>query len=146
MTVNAGSKQTKRNLRGYEMKSLKTFAGRHRGLAVYVLLMFGSGVWQLLDWHYGTEDPIWHLFFYFLFMPAFSFGYGIFSGNSRKCFLVPFLSGFLTSLVYLFMGNGGFSMDAVSLSELESALKLSVPSFFTASVGVILRRIAILFG
>ena len=108
--------------------------------------MIGSGVWQLLDWHYGTEDPIWHLFFYFLFMPAFSFTYGIFAGNRRKFWLIPFIAGFLASLVYIFMGNGGFSMSTVNLSELKSSLELSIPSFAAASAGVIIRRIAMLFG
>ena len=128
------------------MKDLKAFTDRHKCFAVYMLLMLGSGVWQLLDWHYGAEDPIWHLFFYFLFMPVFSFAYGIFAGNRRKCWLIPLIAGVLTAFVYIFMGNGGFSTRAVSLSGLTSALELSFPSFVAASAGVIIRRIAMIFG
>ena len=116
---------------------------RHFCLAVYAALMLGSGVWQLLDWHYGSEDPIWHLFFYLLFMPAFSLGYGFLSEDG---WLAPFAAAFLAAFAYIFMANGGFSIEHFSMPYVESALELCVPSFVAALAGAIVRKVVMAFG
>ena len=82
------------------------------------------------------------LFFYLFFMPVFSFVFGVFAGNGRKRWLIPFLAGFLAAFVYIFMGNGGFS---VSAGDLKSALELSGPSLIAALAGVMVRAFAGLF-
>ena len=33
-------------------------------IVCYVLLMLGTGVWQLADWYFGKEDPLWHPVFF----------------------------------------------------------------------------------
>ena len=100
----------------------------------YVLLMLGTGVWQLADWYYGNEDPIWHLFFYFLIMPFLSFALGVLIGDDRRALFVPFGSALLSALIYIFFGNGGLSIDV-------GALQLCVPSFIAAATGVLVRRV-----
>ena len=121
----------------------KAWIKRHFYLVVYAALMLGSGVWQLLDWHYGSEDPIWHLLFYIFFMPAFSLGYGVFS---EKGWFAPLIAAFLVAFVYILMANGGFSIDHFSTLYLQSALELCVPSLIAAFVGVIVRKIVMAFG
>ena len=119
----------------------KPWLKRHFSLVIYALLMFGCGVWQLLDWYYGTEDPIWHLLFYLLFMPALSLAYGFLASGG---WLAPFTAGGLTAFVYFFMANGGVS--AVSAGELQSALEVSVPSFLAALAGVMIRKVLQVLG
>ena len=120
------------------IKAVKTWINRYAYFIIYMLCMLACGVIQLLDWYYGSEDPIWHILFYIFFMPLFSLSYGFFAGSEKLFFLAPFTAAFLTAFVYIFMANGGFS---ISITELKSALQLCVPAFVTASAGVILRRI-----
>ena len=116
--------------------------GKYGAVALYAALMLGTGVWQLLDWHFGAEDPIWLLFFYFLIMPFLSFGFGLFAGEKRKPWILPLLSGLLSAFVYVFMGNGGFS----GFHLYSGVLELCAPSVIAASVGVAIRRLLMLFG
>ena len=95
---------------------------------IYVLLMLGTGAWQLIDWYFGSEDPLWHLLFYIFFMPFLSLYYAVYAGDRKKAWMIPLLSGGLSALVYVFMGNGGFSLDT-------GALMLAVPSFAAAAAG-----------
>lgn len=118
----------------------KRFMERYGATAIYAALMLGTGVWQLLDWHFGAEDPIWHLLFYLLIMPFLSFGYGFFAGDRYKPWILPLTAGFLSAFVYAFMSNGGLSLDIVG------ALELCVPSAISAFVGVSIRRLLMLFG
>lgn len=120
----------------------KKFMERYGAFALYAALMLATGVWQLLDWHFGAEDPIWHLFFYLLIMPFLSFGFGLFAGDKRKPWILPLLAGLLSAFVYVFMGNGGFSGFSLDGGVLE----LSAPSVIAASVGVVIRRLLMLFG
>lgn len=108
------------------MKKAKALINKYPSVCVYLLLMLGSGVWQLFDWYYGAEDPIWRFFFYLFFMPVFSFVFGVFAGNGRKRWLIPFLAGFLAAFVYIFMGNGGFSVSAGDL-KLEIGVGIKRP-------------------
>ena len=80
----------------------------------YILLMIGTGVWQLMDWYYGTEDPIWHLLFYIFVMPFLSFIYGLMEKNV-EWILKLLIVTVLTVSVYLFMANGGMSLDIEDL-------------------------------
>ena len=120
--------------------SENTVMRRYQPLALYALVMAGMGVWQLLDWYYGTEDPIWHLLFYIFLMPLCSLAYGITAGAHKRPWLVPPVAGGTCALVYICMANGGFSVDSDALS---GALELSVPSFITAAAGVIICRITL---
>ena len=112
----------------------ESFGDKKKIIICYVLLMLGTGVWQLTDWYYGNEDPIWHLFFYFLMMPVLSFALGLLVGDDRRFFLIPFGAAVLSALIYIFMANGGFSIDT-------GALQLCVPTFIAATAGVMLRRV-----
>ena len=114
------------------MHDVRSFMSRYRYTLSYMALMLGRGVWQLLDWYHGTEDPIWHLFFYLLFMPAFSLAHGR---------IAPFMAAFLTVFVYLFMANGGSSIEDLRMTDFISASELCVPSVIAASIGVIVRKI-----
>ena len=100
----------------------------------YVLMMLGTGVWQMADWYYGNEDPLWHLAFYVFAMPFLSFVLGVLTGDDRRALFIPFGSAVLSALIYIFMGNGGFSVDA-------GALQLCVPSFIAATIGVLVCRV-----
>ena len=51
----------------------------------YLLSVIAVGAVQLLDWYFGSEDPIWHVFFYIIVIPVISF---IFTLSVReKCSL-----------------------------------------------------------
>ena len=113
---------------------MKELLKGNRFILYYVLFLLGMGIWQLLDWYFGTEDPIWHLFFYLLFIPAASFVFGLIAGEKRYPWAYPFLSMFLVGLLYIFMANGGFSIDS-------GAFQLAVPSFLSCLVAVAIRRI-----
>ena len=102
-------------------------------IIVYLLVMLAMGIWQITDWYFGSEDPIWHLFFYFLFIPFFSFVFGVVVGNVKRWYLVPLIAYFSTCAVYIFMANGGFSVDSW-------AFELSVIPLTSSSVGVIFRK------
>lgn len=119
---------------------LNPLVQRYGLIAAYAALMLGTGVWQLLDWRYGSEDPIWHLLFYIFIMPLLSGAFGIALGGGRKAWLFPFLSGGLAAFVYASMANGGLRFD------LAGALELCVPSFIAACAGVALRRLTERFG
>ena len=104
---------------------------------IYILLMLAMGIWQLIDWYFGSEDPIWHLLFYLFFMPFLSLYYGLATGDRKNTWIIPLMSGSLSALIYIFIANGGFSVDS-------SALQLAAPSFIASAVGVIIRRIMLL--
>jgi len=108
-------------------------ADKKKFIICYVLLMLGTGAWQLADWYYGNEDPLWHLIFYFVVMPFLSFALGVFTGDGRNAWCVPLGAAVLSALVYIFMGNGGFSIDT-------GAFQLCLPSFISATIGVMIRR------
>ena len=100
---------------------------------LYILLMAGTGVWQLLDWYYGTEDPIWHLLFYIFIMPFLSFIYGLMYKN--VVWIIKLLIVIvLTASVYLFMANGGMSMDVENLY-------IAVPSLVAGIIGVLINGV-----
>ena len=102
---------------------------------IYLLIMLGFGIWQILDWYYGSEDPIWHLFFYFLFIPFASALYGCLMGDSKRWYLVPFVSYFATCTIYIFFANGGYKgIDF-------GAFELSIIPFVACIGGVVLRKI-----
>ncbi len=103
-------------------------------IVCYVLLMLGTGVWQLADWYFGNGDPLWHLVFYFVVMPVLSFVLGALAGDGQNVWLIPFGSACMSALIYIFMANGGFSFDT-------GALQVCVPSFFGALAGVIVCRV-----
>ena len=116
------------------MKNRKRpFPDKKNIILYYVLLMLGTGVWQLADWYFGKEDPLWHLLFYFVVMPLLSFVLGVLAGDGEKAWRLPFGTALLTALIYVFMANGGFSFDA-------GALQLCVPSFFATTAGVLICR------
>jgi hypothetical protein len=119
---------------------LKPLTERYGLIAAYAALMLGMGVWQLLDWRYGSEDPIWHIFFYLFIMPLLSGAFGLALGGGRKAWLFPLSSGGLAASVYFFMANGGLRFD------LAGALELCVPSLLAACAGVALRRLLERFG
>ena len=101
---------------------------------IYILLMLAMGIWQLIDWYFGSEDPIWHILFYIFFMPFLSLYYGMATGDRKDSWTIPLLSSCLSALIYVFMANGGISFDS-------SALQLALPSFIAAFAGVVIRKI-----
>ena len=100
----------------------------------YNLIIIGLGLWQLIDWHFGSEDPIWHIFFYIVVIPIISFIYGIRIGDKKNCFIMPFIAYLVNLIVYIFMANGGFSF------EIESLTLCLIP-FLAMLIGVIIRKI-----
>ncbi len=110
---------------------------RHGCFAVYAAAMLLCGAVQLIDWYFGSEDPIWHLMFYLLFMPAFSLAYGVL-GRGGWC--APLIAALLAAFVCLFLANGGVSADSFRPAGLEAALQLSVPSFLAALAGTAVRK------
>ena len=100
---------------------------------LYILLMTGTGVWQLFDWYYGTEDPIWHLLFYIFVMPFLSFIYGLMEKNA-SWILKLLIVTVMTVSVYLFMANGGMSLDIEDLY-------IAVPSLIAGVIGVLINGI-----
>jgi hypothetical protein len=74
----------------------------------YALTLFAMGIFQLVDWYFGSEDPIWHVFFYIILIPVASFLFTV--GIKEKCltlFLFPLYCVCCTAVVYVAMGNGG---------------------------------------
>lgn len=110
---------------------------RHKYTVIYLLLMFVFGAVQLVDWYFGSEDPLWHIFFYLFFMPAASVFYAYLAGSERFCLLIPFIAGLTAALIYIFMANGGLAFDH---ADADGLLWFSAPSFAAAFTGVLLRR------
>ena len=123
-----------------QLSDKNAFTRRFQPFIIYALAMLGMGIWQLLDWYYGAEDPIWHLLFYVFFMPLCSLAYGITAGEHKRPWLIPPVAGLMCALVYVCMANGGFYATYGSFS---GALELSVPSFFAALIGVTICRASI---
>ena len=113
---------------------MKGFTKGYRFLLYYILILIGIGAWQLIDWYFGSEDPTWHLFFYVMVLPVVSFGFGLIAGEKPSPWIYPFVSLFLTALMYITMGNGGFCSP-------EGSLQISFPSFLGCAVAVAIRRI-----
>ena len=87
---------------------------RYKNTFFYIALMAGTGVWQLLDWYFGSEDPIWHLLFYIFIMPFLSFIYGLME-KELAWYLKLLIIAVAGAAVYLFMANGGLKFDFESL-------------------------------
>jgi len=79
-------------------------------IVCYVLLMLGTGVWQLADWYFGNGDPLWHLVFYFVVMPVLSFVLGALAGDGQNVWLIPFGSACMSALIYIFMATVVFRL------------------------------------
>ena len=109
------------------------------GDILYAAAMLFCGAAQLIDWYFGSEDPIWHLFFYMLIMPVASFIYGVLPVYKVRRWTRPLFAAFMASLVYLLMANGGPSF---SILELKSAFTLCVPSAAASLVGCVIGRFA----
>ena len=99
--------------------------------------MTAFGVVQLVDWYFGSEDPLWHIFFYLFFMPTASFFYAFMAGDERYCLLIPFVAALMAALIYIFMANGGLAFDP---ADVDGVLWASSPSIAAAFTGVLLRR------
>lgn len=114
------------------------FIRRHKYTVIYLLLMTAFGAVQLVDWYFGSEDPLWHIIFYLFFMPAASFIYAFLAGSEISYLLIPFAAGLMAALIYIFMANGGLAFDP---ADADSLLWVSFPSLAAAFSGVLLRRL-----
>lgn len=96
----------------------------------YLLIMILIGIIQIIDWYYGSEDPIWHLLFYLYIIPVISFMFGILEPK----LLIPFICFIMTFLIYIIFGNGGLHFDL-------GGLKISIIPFITSFIGVGIKRV-----
>ena len=119
------------------MNKLKAIIENYKYIFFYILIIICIGIWQLLDWYFGLEDPIWHLLFYIWIIPILSLVFGIFVSNYKKCFLMPFIAYITNIIVYIIFANGGLSFDI-------EALYLSIIPFFAMIVGIIIRKVLLL--
>lgn len=113
---------------------MKEILKGNRFLVSYILFLLAIGIWQLLDWYFGSEDPIWHLFFYLVLIPGASFFFGLIGGEKKYPWIYPFVSMFLVDLLYVFMANGGPSFDS-------GAFQIGIPSFLSCLVAAAIRKI-----
>lgn len=103
-------------------------------LVYYILVFILLGLWQILDWYFSSEDPIWHIMFYLFFMPAISFTYCVLQGYKYK-FYIPVLTTFVcVTLVYIIFANGGLCFDT-------NCFTLTLPSTALSLFGTFLSRI-----
>lgn len=105
---------------------------KNKYLYLYIIIMIIIGIIQIIDWYYGSEDPIWHLLFYIYIIPIISFGFGIMDSQ----LLTPFISFVMTFLIYIIFGNGGLNFDL-------DGLKLCILPFITTLIGVGIRKLQI---
>jgi len=119
-------------------KRLKNGIKEYSYCMIYVALLLVLGVVQLLDWYHGSEDPLWHIFFYIMVIPVISFCFGIYAGDRKEAWIFPVFAGILTALVYIFMANGGFSID-------RGAWQMGLLSITAAFAGVVVKKIIIKF-
>jgi len=108
--------------------------------------MIAMGLVQLWDWYYGSEDPIWHILFYLVIMPLVSLVFALTIGRAHdrhdkfKLALFPLYALLITSLVYLFMANGGVYFirnPELSKDIWKEVLLTFLPSFVGALIGMI---------
>lgn len=111
---------------------------KYKFVFIYTFIIIGLGFWQLIDWYFISEDPIWHIMFYILIIPVISFLYGICIGNEKNCFIMPFIAYIINLFVYIFMANGGFSFE-------KESLYLSVVPLISMAVGIIIRKMILFF-
>ncbi len=111
----------------------------------YLLSVIAVGAVQLLDWYFGSEDPIWHVFFYIIVIPVISF---IFTLSVReKClslFIFPFYCVLCTAVVYVCMGNGGNALIHGYFLEpgyFDGIMTILLPAFVGAFLGLVARLI-----
>ena len=75
---------------------------------VFALMSFALGLLQLADWYFGSEDPIWHIFFYIVVIPIASFAFTVsIPVRCRTLYFFPIYCALCTAVMYIFMGNGG---------------------------------------
>lgn len=103
----------------------------------YVLLVLLVGLWSILDWKYGCEDPLWHLVFYIIIIPILSFIYGVIALKEIKLWLIPFIVFTSITIIWLVFENGGLTFD------IEGLHIVSIPSIVASIVGIIFRKIYI---
>ena len=111
---------------------------KYKFVFIYTFIIIGLGFWQLIDWYFISEDPIWHIMFYILIIPLISLLYGIFIGDEKRCFIMPFVAYVINLLVSIFMANGGYSFEIESLS-------LCLIPFIFMTIGIIIRKIPLFF-
>ena len=109
----------------------------------YLLSVIAVGAVQLLDWYFGSEDPIWHVFFYIIVIPVISF---IFTLSVReKClslFIFPFYCVLCTAVVYVCMGNGGNALIHGYFLEpgyFDGIMTILLPPFVGSFLGLAAR-------
>ncbi len=79
-----------------------------RRFVIFALIMAAIGFFQLADWYFGSEDPIWHVFFYIILIPVISFVFAVsIPDKGLVLYSFPLYCVLCTAVIYVFMANGG---------------------------------------
>ncbi len=125
-------------------KSEQTFWEKYKLYIIYSIFMIFLWIWQVLDWRIFRRwhDPIWHLLFYFAFMPFVTFIFWIVIWGTSKWWQFPIFSMLAVILIFLFFANWWLRI----LMNLESLFEWSFiyiigPTFLAAIVWVGIARL-----
>ena len=118
-----------------------------RKYILYFLSMLAVGAAQLLDWYFGSEDPIWHIFFYIVLIPIISLIFTLLiKEKGIALYLFPFYSVLCTAIIYICMGNGGNAIIHGYVFQpgyLHGIFTVLMPAFVGSFLGVVARLISI---
>jgi len=125
----------------------ESFRNKYKLYIIYLIFMIFLWIRQVLDWWVFRlwDDPIWHLLFYFAFMPFFSFLFWILIWGSHKWWIFPIYALLVTIFVFVFFSNWWLKI-LMNLQDLcwYSFLYIVCPSFLAAIIWVIITRIVLL--
>ena len=128
------------------MKESESFRNKYKLYIIYTIFMILLWIWQVLDWHFWFEDPIWHVVFYLAFMPFVSFIFWVVVWNTLKWRAFPVYALIITLFVFLFFANWGLRIGMNCESLLWYwFLYIVCTSFWASIIWVIIVRITILF-
>lgn len=108
---------------------------KYKFTILYILSVHLVGIWSIVDWNFGTEDPLWHLVFYIIIIPILSFIFGVIVTKEIKVWLIPFIVFISITIIWLVFENGGLALN------IEGLHIASIPSIVTSILGIIVNKI-----
>ena len=109
---------------------------KNKYILIYFIIMILIGLYDYIDWYFISVDPIWHIYIYIYIIPILSFLLGLIESNKKYYYIYPILSILATSFIYIFMENGGFSID-------KGIIIVNIFSFISTIIGIILGKLII---
>lgn len=127
------------------MKKSKLLRDKYKLNIIYLILMILFWVWQVLDWHFWFNDPLWHVVFYLAFIPFVSFIFWIIFWKTNKWWMFPLYALIVTLFVFLFFANWWLKVS-MNFNDLlwYGFIYIICPSFWASILGVTITRIVLL--